>query len=219
MPEQRANQRALAASRIVENLAYALPGYFDELLTRINHTIGFQDHTPGAPPLVDQPTVLLRGECEGTIVADGLHPAWEAHGTVLITCGRERPCPIHDYPVTLTIPEHTAQQREAWRAEHADAQQVITTITLLANELLARARRTVPLITLPVPRCDATGMDGYLQPRPPHGDGWSDLSCNKARSRGTLCDACSQREYRWRKAHGMPPRADGTYSQPKATAS
>lgn len=62
------------------------------------------------------------------------------------------------------------------------------------------------------PRCNATGRDGYLEPRPPQGDGWSDLNCTNIPTRGPLCDSCAKREYRWRQRHGLPPRRDGLYA-------
>jgi hypothetical protein len=215
MTNQRANQRALAAARIVENLAYALPAYRDTLQDQLRHLTGFPDHMPGAAPPTVEATRPLEGKCTQPVNGSPWLAGQLAYE--LVDCGRSRPCAEHDRPVTLTPVERAAEQRQKLKADLEDAEQVISTITLLANDLLHRARRNAPIPPQPVPRCDATGLEGYLIPRPPQGDGWSDLACTRTRSRGTLCEACSQREYRWRTRHNMNPRSDGVMAYPAGT--
>lgn len=67
--------------------------------------------------------------------------------------------------------------------------------------------------------CDCTSREGSELPWEPgmslaEGNGWADPTCREMASRGTLCDSCSAREYRWRKFKGLKPRKDGAYSQP-----
>jgi len=213
MTRQRVNSRALAASRILENLAYVLPAYFDELLNTINTTVGYPDHTPGASvPTADEPTVILEGTCTGPVVCQ----AYGIGHIDIVDCGRPRPCPELDVHARLTPVEQAASIRTNARNAHADAEQALTTITWLANDLLATARRTTPIQPVPVPRCDATGLEGYLQPRSE--GGWSDLACTNPRSRGTLCDSCSKRSYRWRAARGLKQLDDGVMANPAGTA-
>lgn len=203
MTNQRANQRALAAARICENLAYALPGYRDDLVDRLRTLTGFGDHTPGAPAPTSTGTRLLSGRCEADMACT------ECAVDEPVNCGHTRPCPHHDDPVILTRTEGAAAERDRLKAELDDANQVITTITLLANELLGRARRAVPHVKIKLDRCDATGRTGALE--------WADPTCTNPRSRGPLCDRCSKAEWRWRTAHALGPRPDGVFSQPGAS--
>lgn len=164
-PRQRVDGRALAVSRTVENLAYALPGYRDQLLAQIRALDGY-----------------------GSGVGDGLN--------VIATA-------------ELTTPEAVVAQIQHLEAVLADADQVITTISIVATDLLRDARRVVPLERIVPKRCDATRRDGAIE--------WADPTCTAVPSRGPLCDRCSKREYRWRVTHGLSRRDDGVYSEPAAS--
>jgi hypothetical protein len=208
MTQQRANQRALALAHIAENLAYALPAYQATIHDQLRTTTGYPDHTPGAPPpTYDKPTKPLEGHCTANVPAAAIDDLdYTSYGHV--DCGRSRPCPEHDRPVTLTPTEHTANLRAHLHNELADIDQTITTTTTLLNELLQRARRALPPPPTKLERCNATNREGAID--------WADPTCTNHPTRGPLCDTCSKREYRWRTARGLPKRTDGVYSQPAA---
>lgn len=58
-----------------------------------------------------------------------------------------------------------------------------------------------------------TGREGHEIPYVPHSrdpeNGWSDATCTNVADAGRagMCDACSKREDRWRREHGLKPRA------------
>jgi hypothetical protein len=222
MTQQRANQRALAAARITENLAYALPGYLNDLEDRWRSITGHPDHHPGAAPPTTTPSRPLTGICgQPTTLPDLLETLLRRVAMIearlydedldvdvdaVIDCTLDRPCPDHDVPVALTRPERATDQRMNIDHDIADAEQVISTITLLANELLARARRAVPVVPIAVPLCNGgQGREGWLVPQVD--GGWSDLTCRRpAERKGGICSACYMRERRYRERVGLPAR-------------
>lgn len=103
----------------------------------------------------------------------------------------------------LTSVEAAAAQLEHLRAVLADLKANVRAVAVIAHNASRDCDRIVG-IRVAVPRCDATGRDGAIE--------WGDPTCHNVPTRGTLCDRCSKREYRWRVAHKLAPRADGVFS-------
>jgi hypothetical protein len=215
MTQQRANARALALAHIADNLAHALPAYTATIHDQLRHTTGYPDHTPGAAPATTVPTKPLEGRCTQpvdrwrgmtmTMMVDGVPYTSGPTIPELVDCGWSRPCPEHDRPVTLTPTEHTANLRAHLHNELADIDQTLTTLTLLANELLARARRATP----PPPpnkrlcKDGLIGKDGSIE--------WGNPTCHDLADKAGLCTAHYTAWYRWRKTRNIPV---GTMHQP-----
>jgi len=122
--------------------------------------------------------------------------------------------PLTDHagrPVTDQVPvttvEDAALKRNQIGDQLADLAAHVHGITVMHNELARIINQAIATrITEPPKLCDATGREGYMQPR--NEGGWSDLNCHNIPARGPLCIPCYHRERRWRLEHGLPTRED-----------
>lgn len=147
------DRRLLAAARLVENLAKAVPEVHRHVDEQLRLLDGFGSGSP----------------------------------EVVVSSSSE-----------LTSVERAADERLRLQSWEADIEAACTLIAVAAADALRNCERVLGMRVTP-PRCSGgMGRDGHLE--------WGDPACDKVRSRGPLCDACAQREYRWRVANGMPPR-------------
>ncbi|HXI11183.1 MAG TPA: hypothetical protein VNM92_00860 [Thermoanaerobaculia bacterium] len=84
-----------------------------------------------------------------------------------------------------------------------DLEAHIRGVLTMANDIHHTTQRILAT-RIEVARCTATGRDGAII--------WGDPTCTSPPSRGTCCDRCSKREYRWRQSVGLPPRHDGVFA-------
>jgi hypothetical protein len=192
----RIDRQMEATAMLAQRLAEVLPLVRDHVVTELATARvhgGWSSHTVGASlPSAGEPSRILSGECT--------RPAEDDPGAY---CPHERPCPIHDRPVTLTSVERAAEEAlriQRWYDDITAAQK-LAAITI--SDLLRNCERVLGMRVSPA-KCDATGREGYLLPRSE--GGWSDLACEQAAEKSGLCDACYMREYRWRRANDMPTR-------------
>lgn len=200
---------------MLELIGDRYPLLIDHLTRELTIVDGHKDHTPASSIATGQPSLPKSGQCEENVPdADG----------ELVQCPHRRPCPNHD-GATLTVVERGAAQRLRLHAVKDDVDAGIRLIAVTISDVLdtiTRAMGTRLKVAGPA-LCDCTGRDGAELPWTPGmsleaGNGWSSPACRDAASRGPLCDACSQREARWRAFHKMPTRTDGAFSQPGPTA-
>jgi len=117
----------------------------------------------------------------------------------------------HQRPVTDQVPvttvEDVALKRHQITDRLDDLQAHVHGILTMHNELARAINDAIATRTAPPPKlCDATGREGYMEPRAD--GGWSDLACTNIPARGPLCIPCYHRERRWRIDHGLPTRED-----------
>lgn len=200
-----ADQRMLATARLVENLAELLPEVRRHARVEMGHADGFASTAAAAGHPGDS---ARRPAPDGDKWCTANVPS-EEHDDELVDCGRPRPCPDHDDPVVFTAVERAAAER--MRIEHwlDDIEAQCVVIATVALQALKSGRSLIgERVALEVPRCSAEGREGSIE--------WADPTCTDAASRGSLCDRCAKREYRWRVEHGLPRRTDGVFSQPAA---
>jgi hypothetical protein len=181
----RQDRRLIAASRLVENLAYKLPVARDHLRYQIALNDG-RTTTASGSDTADRTISVL-------ITDDNGEPILNEHGE-------------EQYDqVPVTIVEAAMVHRDHLINVLADLDAHAKALATIAANALRDCDRIIGNVTpLEKPkRCDATGLDGYLLPWP--GEGWSDLNCQDAPTRGQLCARCYQRHRRWRHERSMPP--------------
>lgn len=110
--------------------------------------------------------------------------------------------PKVQHTAELTPVESAANQRLALATHLADLEAHATAIATIAANACNDADHIIGH-RIEAPRCNSEGRDGAGE--------WG-RACNDIASRGPLCDACSQREYRWRRQHGLPARHNGVWS-------
>lgn len=197
-----ADPRMLAAARLVENLAELAPQVRAHARIEIRHADGFSSKAsaagaPGSSPRRSAPDG--NKWCTASIQHE------DFDDDELVDCGKPRPCPEHDDPVTFTVVERAAAERLRVENWLADFEAQITLIATVAMDAFTSGQKLIGTrVALEVPRCSAEGRDGSIE--------WGDPTCSNAPSRGPLCDKCSQREYRWRVKHGLKPRDNGVFS-------
>jgi hypothetical protein len=177
----------LSTARIVERLAAALPAARNHLITQIR---------------------LINGRNTATVGAATFGSPGDRTITVLITDDNHQPI-LDDHgqqqydQVPVTAVEHHVYKRDRiiTQLDYLDGE--AAALTQLATNLLTECETLTGTKTKP-DRCDATALPGYLEPRPPQGEGWSDLTCHDAPIRGTLCGRCYHRYRRYRIDHGHP---------------
>jgi hypothetical protein len=175
------------ATRRALNTPKALAKLRDE----IDLSDGYPTSVIGASPPEPGAFKLYRGTCQD----------WQFIGATKVRCEAERPCPEHDSHVPMTTVERAADRSGHLCVQHDQ-------ITVAARKWMAAGAHLDLLIAAHIERLDVaaekcsrgTGRDGMLE--------WGDPLCEriKATDRGGLCDACAKREYRWRKASGLPSR-------------
>jgi hypothetical protein len=192
----RIDRQMEATALLAQRLAEVLPLVRDHVVTELATVRlygGWSDHTAGASlPSSETRVKLLSGECT--------KPDEDDPGAY---CPHERPCPVHDRPVTLTSVERAADEALRIQRWYDDitAQQKVIAVTV--SQALRNCQDLLGM-RVTTPRCDATGREGASIPRAD--GGWSDLTCEQAAEKSGLCDACYMREYRWRKANDLPTR-------------
>lgn len=112
--------------------------------------------------------------------------------------------------VEMTRVERAAHRREQITADMADVEAGIKLITVTVADVLDNARRLAGIRIERIAPKICTGGQGRE-----NAIVWGSPTCTKVASRGDLCDACAQREYRDRKRRGLAPREDGVWSQPQ----
>jgi hypothetical protein len=190
----RPDPRLIAASRLVENLAYKLPVARLRVLEQITAIDGVGALASGA----DTGGGSAGARAVRVLISD------DDGEPILDAFGKRQ---YDDVPVTGV--EDYAFKRIALQAELEDLMAHAAAIATIASNALNDADRMIG-IRIEVPRCSSAGREGSELPWP--GEGWADDTCSKVPTRGALCDACSKREYRWRVARGLTPRSDGVYS-------
>ena len=144
--------------------------------------------------------VAYAGMLRTELPAARAHLAWmmpdglAAHPTDTIGNSRTLESPVE----RIALRRHPGNQKLKALDDEIDA-----AVKVLRN-LLNDCRRITNTTPVP-PRCSATGRDGAIE--------WADPTCWNVPTRGTLCDKCSKREYRWRQARGLPARTDGVFAE------
>lgn len=199
----RPDQRIVATARLVENLAELMPQVRHHALLELTHLDGSADHTIGASNPDEHPkrrSIHPDATCRHNV--PNPHQPDE-----MIDCGRPRPCGEHDTPERLTVVERNVEQRLKVERWLADIEQQCKLLAATVHDALGSGRRFIGTrVAVERPRCDSTGRDGSIE--------WADPTCANVPTRGPLCDRCSMREWRWRKARGLPPRTNGVFGQP-----
>jgi hypothetical protein len=196
MAGSRIDRQMEATAMLAQRLAEVLPLVRDHVVTELATARvfgGWSSHTAGASlPSPGAPSKVLDGPC---------HRAAEDDPGAY--CPHDRPCPVHDRPVTLTSVERAAEEALRIQRWYADITQSQKLVAVTLADALRNCEKLLGMRISPA-KCDATGREGYLVPRAE--GGWSDLACEEAAEKSGLCVACYFREYRWRKANDLPTR-------------
>jgi len=202
-----ADPALLAASRLVENLAYLMPAVRAHAHAEITLVDGQPTKLPGAGES-SEPVRRSRPLDGKTCRANVPSPTDPGE---LVDCGRPRPCPEHDVPVNLTSVEQAVEQRmriERWLDE---VEQQCRLLAVVAKQALDSGRGLVGTrLAVDRPRqCrdGQLGKDGTIE--------WGDPLCVDPSEKQGLCSKHYMRWYRWRKANGLD--TDGMFAEPAVT--
>lgn len=190
---KRTDPRLTATARLVENLAELLPALRAHIAVELHQLDSIPDHAPGASdPTPNGPSKPLEGHCTAN-VADPSAP------DELIDCGRHRPCPEHDHPVTLTRVEQAAERRRQLTNDLGAIEDTATIIAMRTHDALTTTRRLLGArVELPKPaqcRDGQVGKDGTIE--------WGQPDCTDPATKAGLCGRHFQAYYRWRKRNGI----------------
>jgi hypothetical protein len=183
------NQDLLAASRLLENVAFLLSPAIQHLNAELRIADSRSVTTPGAatpaPPTNGVPT-------PGAFTARG-------HRTITVTPDDD-PTLDADDKIPVTSVEAAVFARARIADEIDDIRSRVRGITIMAHELASQCRDALGVRIEKPTRCDPNGREGALD--------WGDFGCQDAPAKGTLCGKCYMREYRWRTKRGLPSRAE-----------
>jgi hypothetical protein len=184
MPNPHPDRHVQATARLLDSVAHLLPQLRAHLAAERVLADGWPDHVSYAlEPDTTEPSSPLTGRCGANI----------PRGDIL------------DAPVGLTPVERAAEAGMRIDRELADIEARLRMIAVTVSGLMVDVQRLGGVRLEKPKRCDAQGRDGAIE--------WGDPTCTRVPSRGPLCDPCSLREWRWRKAHGLPTRSDGVMSR------
>lgn len=226
--DARPDHRAMAAARLVANLRARHPSVDRAWADAVSDIDGYPSTASGNAGTRGGNVALTTVEA-AVAARERLTDARQEihHWThVILATRRDVRLQVHRHATRQQIPMagHTDPlEAVAWalpRLEldvtiRADIAAGITLIAAAAHEALDACDRIEGR-----PRaargqeCYSGGRDGALIPYTPHSrdddNGWADPDCrNFAAGYAPLCDACAQRERRWRRAHGYQPRDRG----------
>jgi hypothetical protein len=187
----RPDPHILATARLVENLAVLVPQVRRHVQQELGILDSIRDHTVGAGPAIVKRSDPLSRNCAANVV-NPIQP------DELITCGRIRPCPEHDSPVTLTPAERSAEERIRLNNWLADVEASCKLIAQATLDALRNGRKlSGSRAAIAVPRCrdGQVGKEGTIE--------WGDTTCQDGQVKAGLCNKHWQRWYRWRRANGI----------------
>lgn len=203
----RPDPRLIAAAHLVENLARRLPLVRTHVASQLNALGQLHGTSYDGAGRGGQRTVTVQVDCTGTRrcfrtdCPDYPDSDPPPHTHPCRTEGEH----THPEAVPVTAVEDYAIQRANIDNHLADLEAHAAAIATITANALRDCDRIIGVRLIDtIPRCDPTGRDGAIE--------WADPTCTAVPSRGPLCDRCSKREWRWRTAHGLPPRRDGVYA-------
>ena len=102
--------------------------------------------------------------------------------------------------VALTSVEQAAAARERWTNHRLDLEAGLRLVAVTIHDMIGACHKALRgAVEIPGPKlCDPHGREGAIE--------WADYTCRKSAVKAGLCDACYQRERRWRVNHGLDPR-------------
>src|SRR5215207_5501226 len=179
----RPDPRLLAAARIIENAAYKI-GDAKRHLQREQLIL---DGMPTTASGADRDPGTGHGQTIRVPIEDD-------DGNPVLN---ERGEPQYDW-VPVTGIEATVIRLDNINAHRDDLLAQVRGVCTMAHNLNTDLDRILGTRIANTPRCSAEGRQGAIE--------WADPTCHNVPTRGPLCDKCSQREYRYRRRHGLPKR-------------